>query len=796
MKVAVLDLGTVFAKFFKSSASPLSLGPTSNPFSQGSSAVNSPGVTVPSNGKTPFLLLSAPPSPLHSLTTPTASTSSLSRVPPGKALPPSPHLSGISAPSSPAHSVKPQPSSSVSNSVAQLKQLSEESWTNPQSTASSSPPPSTILLRPAPTSINTITPAMQNSHSSRSPRLLQEVSVSGWNTKSMLFTLPDIGEEGTDYEDNINSHGKGLSRGKSDPRISDKGRDPLPVHFTRPVQEAIHNYTCESVSSLSSSGQTTPTDLNHSWSGIQSYTTGLSTERSSVYSWRDDEFDKANTQRVHQLFWDVDEMLFEGNITSQNKNLQAECKDWTKRSLHLRILGKQLIFPKDEGFQHVQGRNSSSSSSRSSTGSQRSTVGSSSLSQLCVSGSRLVPTVSPIQRTDESTSSTSSLESESSVYSFLEEEIYDIEGTIEEYLAYDSRDHDDEGLEQKKTQLHQKRTKRGIPPISPNDCIKDTVAAEVFDDTWRTMVESMQELLIKTWDVGSVEIKQARKIQNSANHYLQLPVPRITSATTGVPPSRGSEARSISFGAYVFTPQTSRNLSSDLNGVMTIQAKPLQHRHAGLVEKTHEQEDKSLTVMPRVLNSARNHLGRSSDNSIFSSSRILHTPSRKTPTQRRLPALSLDPTRSKTPNVYSDEVLRGTKLYTGLDRLSSPSVQTSRNKLPPINSMDTVEQHLSVPGSRHSANRVKQPYSRVSSAVPETTGRRPLRERALVMEQFSRPNTTHTFRAETLHRRSFTPLDFANQTWTGHSFLTSLQYQPKSFQRNPPNSRRKLPMPS
>lgn len=43
-----------------------------------------------------------------------------------------------------------------------------------------------------------------------------------------------------------------------------------------------------SVSSLSSSGQTTPTDLNQSWSGIQSCTSGPSTERSSVYSWRDD----------------------------------------------------------------------------------------------------------------------------------------------------------------------------------------------------------------------------------------------------------------------------------------------------------------------------------------------------------------------------------------------------------------------------------------------------------------------------------------------------------------------------
>ncbi|XP_063776867.1 protein FAM149A isoform X2 [Pseudophryne corroboree] len=585
--------------------------------------------------------------------------------------------------------------------------------------------------------------------------------------------------------------GKGLRRGNADPRLSEKGGDLLPVHFTRPVQEAIHNYTCESVSSLSSSGQTTPTDLNNSWSGIQSYTTGLSTERSSVYSWRDDEFDKANTQRVHQLFWDVDEMLFEDSVTSQNKNLQAECKDWTKRSLHLRILGNQLIFPKDEGFQHFQ----SKTSNYSSTSPKSIVESSNSLKQLCVSGSRLVPAASPLQRTDESTSSTSSLGSEFSVYSFLEEEIYDADGSIEEYLAYDSREHDDEGLDPSKAQLRQKKSWRGIPPVSPNDCIIDAVAAEAFDDTWRSVAESMQELIIKSWEDATENIKKAGMSHISANKYLQLPVPRIMSGTTGIPPSRGSEARSMSFGSYVFTSQVHRNFSSDLNGVMTIQAKPLQHRHAGLVEKTREQEDKSLSIMPRVINSARNRLGRSIDNSIISSSRILHTPSRKTPTQRRLPALTLDPMRSKTPNVYSDEVLRGTKLYTGIDRLSSPSIQANRNKLPPIIS-ETADQHLSVPVSRHSAqNRGKHSHSRVSSAVPDTTGRRPLRDRTIVVEQLTRPNTTHTFRSETSHRRSFTPMDFANNTWTGQAFLTSSQYQPKSLQRNP-SSRRKIQLPS
>ncbi|CAH2300348.1 Hypothetical predicted protein [Pelobates cultripes] len=786
MKVAVLDLGTIFAKIFKSSVSPINPAPSSNSFSQSSGPVASPG---PPNSsvihKTPFILLPHPPSPLNIISSATYSSSSLPRVSSGKALS---HVGGLSAPSSPSHSNKPHvPHSAVNTPDIVLQQPIEESWAAPETTVTTTMPSTAILVRPALTTTSLIIPTTQPAHSSRSSRHPQDSLTSGWNTKSMLLTLPDIGEESADYEESHHSQGKGLSRGRNESCLSENEGSILPAHFTRPVQEAIHNYTCESISSISSSGQSTPTDLNNSWSGIQSYTTGLSTERSSVYSWRDDEFDKVNTQRVHQLFWDVDEMLFEGNVNSQTKNLQTECKEWTKRSLHLRILGTQLIFPKDEGFQHFQSRTSSSvytDSLASLTESSRDP------GQLCISGSKLSPTVSPLQK--EATYSGSSLTSDSSVYSFLEEEIYDVDGSIEEYLAYDSREHDDEGLDQKKAQLHRKRNKRGIPPVSPNACIKDTVGAEVFDDVWRNIVKSLQELILRSWETASEDIKQVEKIQSAGIKYLQIPVPRIISDVSSVPPSRGSDVRRMSFGSYLFTSQASRNFHSDLNGVMTIQAKPLQHRTGGLAEKAlNEQEDKTFNAVSSVLTSARNRLGRLSENSILPSSRILQTPSRKTPTQRRLPSLALEPLRSKTPNVYSDEVLRGTKLYTGLDRLSSPSIQTNRNKLPPINS-ESIEHHLSVPGSRHSANRGRYIHSRVASAVPDTTGRRPLRERTIAGEQFSRPSTTHTFRSDVSHRRSFTPLEFANNTWTGQTFLTSSQYPPKSIQRIPHNSRKKF----
>ncbi|KAG8453721.1 hypothetical protein GDO86_000374 [Hymenochirus boettgeri] len=779
MKVAVLDLGTIFAKIFKSSVSTVNPGPSNNPFSQSSASGN----TNASLGqKASFLVLPAPPSPIHILSSLASSSSSLPRVPSGKAS--ASHLTGNSIPNSPTHSTKPYVFNlGVSSYGASPQHLNEESAPTLQSTVTSSSSPTTILVRPAPANASVVMPTVQLNHPSRSPRLHQDSSAPVWSSKSMLFTLPDIGEETTDYEDSLHSLGKGIRRRNTNQSLSENAEDQfLPAHFTKPVQEAINNYTCESISSVPSSGQTTPTDLNNSWSGIQSYTTGLSTERSSVYSWTDDEFDKANTQRVHQLFWDVDEMLFEDKVASQTKTLQAEGKEWTKRSLHMRVLGKQLTSPKDEGFQHFKSRTPSNlyvSDLPDSSGDVK---------ELCISGLKLVPSASPLNKTQEYSVS-GNLPGLSS-YSFLEEEIYDMDGTVEEYLAYDSREHDDEGLDQKKGHLQTKRNKRGIPPVSPNACIKDTVAAEVFDDVWRKAVEYLQDLILMTWEETAEEGKQAEKLQSIGNKYLQIPVPRLISEPASVPPSRGSEARS-SFSPYLFPSQSNRNFYSDLNGVMTIQAKPLQHRHSGPVEKTqNEQEDKSFNLAPRILNSARNRLGRLSDNSVLSSSRIMQTSSRKLPTQRRLPSISLDPLRAKTPNVYSDEVLRGTKLHTGLERLSSPSIQANRHKLPPINS-ESVEQHLSIPVSRHSANKPRLPHSRVSSAVPDSTGRRPPREKIAPVEQVSRPNTTHTFRSDLLHRRSFTPMDFTNHMWTGQAFLTSSQFQPKSLQRNPPNSRRK-----
>ncbi|MBN3285101.1 F149A protein, partial [Polyodon spathula] len=553
-------------------------------------------------------------------------------------------------------------------------------------------------------------------------------------------------------------------------------------------------------------------------------------------------------------------MLFEGKVSSRTQGLQTECKQWTKRSPHLRILGSQLVLPRDEGFQHIQKRTSSSKIIPSPSFLDST----SDMKELCLLGQKLVATLSPVHSAFGSSETSCS---DPSLYSFLEEEVYEVDGKIEEYFAYDTKeicDHDekylrmgssvptsarnrlgrlqdhsilsssrmmqtasckpvaqrklpvlssealrsktrnvyrdevlrgtkldDEGLEFTKIP---KKCNHGVPPVSPDACIKDTVTTEMFEDVWRDVVEIIRELIRKQWeneltadheDIGvtgvSVGIsccgssnfpeplhRQQRQLlnhtfiededtqmvnlENTDGKLLPVPASRATVDTFNILPSRGSELRSTSFWSNFIPSQTSRMpcaFHSSLKGVMTIQAKPLQQRHAGLTEKTHcDHDEKYLRMGSSVPTSARNRLGRLQDHSILSSSRMMQTASCKPVAQRKLPVLSLEALRSKTRNVYRDEVLRGTKLNTGADCVSSPSVHTTRKtQLPPINS-ETLEKNLSVPCNL--LCRRRYPHSRGSSAIPESTGRQPLRERLIALEHFSRPNTTHTFRVAML----------------------------------------------
>ncbi|XP_059857261.1 protein FAM149A isoform X1 [Delphinus delphis] len=756
MKVAVLDLGSLFAKIFKTSTAPAAVPSpvASSSHSRGAATAGPAGIGAGT------WLGTAPPLTLFPALAPDSRSGS--RGAPALQQPTPAPLRPLLAASHPRVSVASRtaeaggtplwlPSSPRAAKVRSSPPPLPAAPSSGVCGAAGSPAPQVAVARPPPgpggvlatlpsiggsAGSGSVTASARNRHPPGPGEREPGARVPpGPGPKTLFFTLPDLGKEwASDSDSEDGREARGLPEGSGKQSFAVKSKDPLPTHFTRNVQKAIDKYTSESVSSFSSNGNPMPTEAPNSWSGsgTQSSTTGLSTERSSIYSWRDDEFDKANAQKVQQLFWEVEEMLFEGKVSPHTQNLQAECSEWARRSLHLRVLGRQLVLPTDEGVQHFQGSKPASAVHRPFSDDCEP---SSNIRELCISGSQIVPAaLSALTLPGPVGTGIADLTACSS----LEEEVYDVDGKIEEYFAFDRKEDDEDCLEQNPAQHHRTWHKHGLPPVSPHDCVRDAVAAEVFDHIWTAVVEILEKLTRKNWEVTLTEgKKQKEKSKVAENKSPPMVVSCINADVSSVPPSRSSETRSVSLASHLNPPQIHRfsnNFYSDLNGVMTIQAKPLQQRPTYFADRTQsEQEDRSLGSGAGALASAQHRLAR------ILEARGLQTSAKKTPAYRRLPSLTSESQRIKIPSVYSDEVLRGTKLQTGVDRTASPPVQTSRSRLPPIGS-ETGEQNMAVPGWRP-----------VSSDTPR--------------------------------KGSLTLREFAGHTWTGQGFLTGSQFPPKSFQR-------------
>ncbi|XP_065401849.1 protein FAM149A isoform X7 [Macaca fascicularis] len=568
MKAAVLDLGSLLAKLFETSTAPPA-GPSSRP-SGGAAAARSGGSragTPLGTAPTPTLLRAlAPDSPSASRRAP--------------------------APLLPASYSRGSTASRAAGAVGTLL-----SWPSSPRAAKPLPQPPTpsgggcsparlvVPARPTPG------PGGAWAALPRNPRQFGSGErepgaylAPGAGPRTLFLTLPDIGEEGASDGDSGDGEARGLSEGPRRHSYTVRSKDPLPTHFTRNVQKAIDKYACES--SFSSSGSRTPTGAHTSWSGsaTQSSTTGSSTERGSIYSWRDDEFDEASAQTVQRLLWEVEEMLFEEKVNPQTQSLLAECEEWTRRSLHLRVLGGQLTLPTDEGVQHLQGSTAASTAHRPPL----SACGrSSNIRELCISGSQIVPaalSASALPGPDGTGVA------DLTACSSLEEEVYHVDGKIEEYFAFDRKEDDDECLEQKPAQPGRKRRKLGLPPVSPHECVKDAVMAEVFDHVWTNVVELLEELIRKHWETTLTEGKKQReKLKVAGNRCPHVLIPHTHADGASGSPSGSSEAHSISLASRLNPPQIHRfsnSFYSDMNGVMTIHAKPLQRRPTYFADRT------------------------------------------------------------------------------------------------------------------------------------------------------------------------------------------------------------------
>ncbi|CAG10065.1 unnamed protein product [Tetraodon nigroviridis] len=242
-------------------------------------------------------------------------------------------------------------------------------------------------------------------------------------------------------------------------------------YHRRPVSHKLEISETSAASGHSDCPTIVSVDSSRSWSGIRSSTgTGLSTERSSVFSWGYDEFDQAASRQVQQMFEEIDKELYEGRGAGAGilQGLQEECQQWATRFPHLRVVGTQVVCPGDEGFQWfaTPGRSSLESSPSTARGGG---VGS--------------PPRDPGSRDGSG--------------SQHQQRVIEVEGLMEEYLAFDSRDPDD-GCERDHSDSGDWR--RCLPPVSPSRCRRQAVLDLLFDGVWQQLVGWMKELVQHRWE--------------------------------------------------------------------------------------------------------------------------------------------------------------------------------------------------------------------------------------------------------------------------------------------------------
>ncbi|XP_056147588.1 protein FAM149B1 [Lampris incognitus] len=587
---------------------------------------------------------------------------------------------------------------------------------------------------------------------------------------------------------------RGLSRSSLDnhPLPEEADDNQAPLRFLHGLQEAVstHNSSETSAASGQSDCPTVTTeDTTQSWSGISSYTgTGISTERSSVFSWGYDEFDKAASRQVQQMFEEIDRELYEGKCDGRGelRGLQDECQQWAVRFPHLRILGGQLVCPSDEGFQWYTKSTYDSYPSEEKDSTSKAKEKDRGFTELNVQGRRAMLAEPSATESNGPPSTPSGSRSHNS------QRVIEAEGLMEEYLAFDSRDLDDE---REREFSESGRRRHCLPPVSPYRCRRQAILDLLFDDVWWQLVGWMEELVKRHWE-GCLSDDEKNLVnlspvqqdaQNSLMMLSTLPTmlpklgqTRMPQLTGGLQSqstkSRDSKHKSRRKSKKQKKPSTAgRSLVGaavthhNLNDLIVIHGIPLQQRNLGVSDRAQEPEERvSHRPGSSMVPANKPRPRRALEQSFSSLTRPAQSARRRNPPPRTLLPLAPSLAQSSATAGSMDEIIRGTRLPTANDHLTSLLMPLSRNTLlPPISVGDPDSTH----SGQHSRplQRQRGSSSRAHSAVTDEAGSTLPRDRHHLLDVISRPNTTLTYRSDTPYRRSFTVLDNIGQGRPGRA---------------------------